>query len=450
MVFGLGGVFAEAGVFLDGAGVVVGDELDQVGVGVVACVVGGEGLDEVGLEFVGDDFIALVVHGQERDGFEVGQVGLGVDVLDFGSVVVDSPWAWLGWIGWEVEPEEVACGAFDGGTEEVVLIAEVSQGDHASGGHASDGGFFHVKDLKVGDGFEDGGDFVDGLGEVVDGLGGGVAVFGEAFTVTWEVDGDGADAGAGPAVVASGVEFFVDGSAMEPEDPGAGGLLGFVEVWVDDEGGDIIAQSVSEAYVFGFGLEGFGELFEAVVGGGVLGHVSSQKWNRGRKREQGALTPALSPREREEERVGRDGLEAHPTERSQSWTVAPGSMASGRSLPMRSAGVRAVRGESSMVALTEPSSLMGILTPADLSQLAARWDWSCFEVSMESGPVAFLTGANSSTRSVSRTMERSVRAMASKTNCSSLMALGSVGSMCWPVLGSKWGTFLMALWKGRA
>ena len=57
-------------------------------------------------------------------------------------------------------------------------------------------------------------------------------------------------------------------------------------------------------------------------------------------------------------------------------------------------------------------------------------------------------GANSSTRSVRRTIGLSASCSASKTKLSSLMALGSAGSVRWPVAGSTHGTFLMARCQG--
>ena len=124
-----------------------------------------------------------------------------------------------------------------------MIIAKGSAGDHATCGHASDSELSHVEDLKVGNGLEDGGDFIDALGEVMDGLGGGVAVFSESFAVPWEVDGDGSDSGADPTVISSWVEFFVDCSTVDPEDPRAGGLGWLIKVGMDDEGWDIVTES---------------------------------------------------------------------------------------------------------------------------------------------------------------------------------------------------------------
>ena len=90
-VFGVSSKLPKPGMLLDGAGVVVGDELGLVGVGVVLLVVGFECLDEVGLDLIWDDLVGLVVHSQERDGLEGVEVGWGVDGFDFGSVVVDTP-----------------------------------------------------------------------------------------------------------------------------------------------------------------------------------------------------------------------------------------------------------------------------------------------------------------------------------------------------------------------
>jgi len=56
---------------------------------------------------------------------------------------------------------------------------------------------------------------------------------------------------------------------------------------------------------------------------------------------------------------------------------------------------------------------------------------------MESVPVAFLTGANSSMRSVSTTIERSAIGIASNTNFSSFTALFVSGTIWCPVSGSK-------------
>lgn len=263
------------------------------------------------------------MHREDWDWIEVFEMGGGVDRFNFGAVVVDAPDATLGWVGWEVEFEEVTCCAFEGDAEKWVGIATASCGDHTACGHASHCGFGHVEDSELGDGFEDAINFGDALGEGVDGLVWGVCALGVAFAVSWEVDGDRSDSGACPAVVSSGVEFFVDCSAMDPEDPGAGGLGRLVELRMDDERGDIS----SEPSVFGLGLEGFGECFEAVVYGWVLGH---------------------------------------------SLMLDPASIASGRSLPSRSSGQSAVRGESSMVALTVPSEFIGTDTPLAINQFAAR------------------------------------------------------------------------------
>ena len=104
-------------------------------------------------------------------------------------------------------------------------------------------------------------------------------------------------------------------------------------------------------------------------------------------------------------------------------------------------------GAISIVASTEPSGFLGIVTPADSSHSAARATIICLAVSALSMPAAFLTGANSSLRNVCKIIDFEANGRASKTKLSSFTPFGSAGSISFPCR-SMCGIFLTALCRG--
>ena len=93
-----------------------------------------------------------------------------------------------------------------------------------------------------------------------------------------------------------------------------------------------------------------------------------------------------------------------------------------------------------------PSTSVGTVAPAAVSQRPARLIWSRRDDSGESVPVAFFTGANSSSRATLIVTYRSARGRASKTNISNFRAFSVVGVTGVFVPGSQQATFFLATW----
>ena len=184
-LFGIRGEVAEAGVLIGGAGVLVDDELDEVGIAVARA----QSIEEDLLAFDGDPLIAAGVDRLEGDLTPSVQVRQGV----FARQGLAAPVA-------EHLPVPLviprARGRLDGSAAEGMLVAEAGEGGHAAGRHSADRHAVRIEDGHLAQGIDDLIDLIDHLEDevqrVVRMLKGGIV----ALAVPGQIDSAEADAGA--------------------------------------------------------------------------------------------------------------------------------------------------------------------------------------------------------------------------------------------------------------